>query len=93
MNKYELTLVFPEEQDGKNKKSVMKMVEDFVAKNKGKVITQESWGIKELAFPIKKHERADYEHYAFELDPKHQQTLENNVRLEENILRFLFIRV
>lgn len=93
MSIYELTLVFPEEKDGKSKKAVMKMIEDYISKHKGKVVKHESWGIKKLAFPIKKQESGDYEHYVFELEPNNQQELEKSVRLEESLLRFLFISV
>lgn len=93
MNTYELTLLFIEDKEQKDKKRILKLVEDFVAKNNGKVVKQEDWGVKELAYPIKKNNSAEYLHYVLELEPKHQPELDRSLRLDEYLLRYLFVRV
>lgn len=93
VNKYELTLLFPEGEAGSDKKKVMKIVEDFVASKKGKVEKHESWGVKTLAYQIQRNSTGEYEHYVIELKPKHQPELSAQLKLEEGLLRYLFVRV
>ena len=92
MNTYELTIVMPEGED-KEKARVLKVVEDFVKKNKGEVMKQDSWGVKTLAYPISKMKTADYEHFVLNLEPQTQPKLDSILRLDEKILRYLFVRV
>lgn len=93
MNTYELTILLPEDKEGKDKARVLKVVADFVKKQKGEINKQESWGAKHLAYPIRKLEVADYEHFVLTLDPADQVTLEKTLKLDEVILRYMFIRV
>lgn len=90
--RYELTIVFPEKAE-ELKKKVLEMVEKFAAETKGKVVKQESWGVKELAYPIQRRQRGLYEHFVVELEPQKQPELAEKLRLQEGILRYLFVRV
>lgn len=91
MNTYELTLLFAEKSEAKDK--VMKMVTDFVKKAKGEVVKQDSWGVKTLAYPINKQNTAEYEYFLLSLDPAKQPELDKSLSLTEGIMRYLFIRV
>jgi small subunit ribosomal protein S6 len=93
MNTYELTILFPEGNDGKDKARVLKVVTDFVKKAKGEINKQESWGAKHLAYPINKLEVAEYEHLILSLPSTEQPALDKALRLDESILRYMFIRV
>jgi small subunit ribosomal protein S6 len=93
MNTYELTILLPEAAEGKDKARVLKVVADFVKKAKGEVNKQESWGVKHLAYLIRKQPSADYEHFVLSLDGAQQLELEKILRLDESILRYMFIRV
>ena len=88
MNTYELTIVIPEA----DKERVVKVVADFVKKAKGEVNKQESWGAKHLAYPIKKLAVADYEHFVLTLEPAKQVELDKVLRMDESILRYMFVR-
>ena len=93
MSTYELTVVFAAEADKKEQERVMKVITDFVKKAKGEVNKQESWGEKHLAYPIKKHATANYEHFVLSLDGEQQVALDKVLHLDESILRYLFVRV
>jgi len=92
MNTYELTILFPEGQE-KDKERIMKMIEEFVKKQKGELMKKESWGVKTLAYELKKQTKADYEHFVLALNASDQPALERLLRLEEVIMRHLFVRV
>lgn len=92
MNTYELTIVIPSGDD-KNKDRVIKLIADFAKKHKGEINKQDSWGEKHLAYPIKKQATAIYEHWVITLDPADQTELDRTLRIDENILRYMFVRV
>jgi len=90
MNTYELTMIAADKAaiDG-----VTKLVTEFVKKAKGEVNKEENWGEKTLAYQIKKHNTAHYEHMVLTLAPSEQPKLDSVLRLEESLLRYLFVRV
>lgn len=93
MNTYELTIVIREDKEGKEVARITKMITDFAKKTKGEVNKQESWGAKHLAYPIKKLAIGQYEHFVITLDSKEQPVLDKTLRMDENILRYMFVRV
>lgn len=92
MNTYELTVVIPD-GDEKNKERLVKVVADFAKKAKGEVNKQESWGAKHLAYPIKKLAVGKYEHFVLSLDSAQQVVLDKTLRMDESILRYMFVKV
>lgn len=90
MNTYELTVMLPE---GGEKEKIVKQIVTFVKKVKGEIIKQESWGVKTLAYEIKKQKTADYEFFVLNLNSKDQPELDKSLSLTEGILRYLFVRV
>lgn len=90
MNTYELTIVIPE---GDEATKIVKKVSEFAKKVKGEVNKQESWGAKHLAYPIKKLAVAQYEHFVLTLPAESQVKLDKTLRLDESILRYMFVRV
>lgn len=93
MNTYELTLLFAEDKEAKNKKAVTKLVTDYIAKKKGKIVKTDEWGVKPLAYPIRENKSGEYVHLVIELEPKNQPGLDKMLRLDEQMLRYLFVRV
>ena len=94
MNTYELTILFPESKEGADTKAaIVKMVEEVVKKNKGEINKMEEWGSKHLAYEIKKNTTAEYVHFVVALPPAAQKSLDNTLRLDETILRYMFVRV
>lgn len=93
MNTYELTIVIPEDKGGKEAGRIIKVVTDFAKKTKGEVNKQESWGVKTLAYPIRKLASAQYEYFVVALEPAKQRELDNALRMDESILRYMFVRV
>lgn len=93
MNTYELTILIPEDKEGKEVARIIKVVTDFAKKTKGEVNKQESWGAKHLAYPIRKLDVAQYEHFVLSLESSEQPNLDKTLRMDESILRYMFVRV
>ena len=88
MAKYELTFLFD-----KNKKDMPSILEKYIKDTGAKKITQDDWGVKPLAYQIKKRDQAQYLHFTAEIDPGKISSLEQAIRLDENLLRHLIVRV
>lgn len=92
MNTYELTLLFAEGND-KEQERVLKLIADFVKKHKGEINKTESWGSKHAAYPINKQNIFIYEHMVLGLEGTDQVELNRILKLDESIVRYMFVRV
>jgi len=75
---------------------VKTLTDDFskiLKKGGGKLAREEYWGLRTLAYPIKKSKKAHY--VMFCIDGPHPAIaeMERNERLDDNVLRFMTIKV
>jgi small subunit ribosomal protein S6 len=91
MNKYELTLVLDGKAGTAKKKKVTENLEKILAIFKGAVKESKEWGVKELAYKIGKSETGLYLFFELELDPKGVKALNDKLRTDPDLIRFLLI--
>jgi small subunit ribosomal protein S6 len=65
----------------------------LVAENGGKIEKREYWGLRNLAYRIKKNRKGHYVLFNLEAPPAAVNELERNMRINEDVLRYLTIRV
>lgn len=92
MNNYYLTLVLKPDLEEKARKELLDDVEKKLQAAKGKLKT-DLWGSKDLAYPIKKQNKGYYAHFTFETDPAVAKGLDGALKLEDDILRYLLVRI
>ena len=92
MNSYYLTLVLKPDLEEKARLAFLEDMKKKIAGEGGKVGKEDLWGAKELAYPIKKNTKGYFVHFEFETDAKVAKGLDKILKLEEDILRYLFIR-
>lgn len=90
MNTYELTLITENKAE---MKEITKLVSEFVKTAKGEIKSEDEWGEKVLAYPIQKNKTGLYMYYVIDLPPAEQPKLAGVLRIQENLLRHLFVRV
>ena len=66
---------------------------DLVSELKGNVLYQESWGMRNLAYPIKNNKKAFYEFMNIEIPQKNIDLMNSKLNLNENVIRYLSIKV
>lgn len=93
MNSYLLTLVLKPEMEEKERKALLDSMVKKLTGEDGKILKEDLWGIRDLAYPIKRQTKGFYAHLEIEADPKNAKGLDKSLQLEENILRYLLIRV
>lgn len=91
--KYELTVVLPGKTTPAKKKSIGKSLDDLIKINKGKVLNTSDWGEKELAYEIAKNQTGVFLHYELELNTDVAKNLSDKLRMENEIIRSLLVRV
>lgn len=92
MRDYELVLVIdPDLAEGNQKKEIAK-VKKIIEDLKGKVEKTDEWGKRELAYPIKKKNLGYYFLLAVKLPPAVPAQIENKLKLEEKIIRYLLVK-
>lgn len=89
MNKYALTLILKIDLEEKARKELL----DSVTKKFGKLEKEEIWGAKDLAYSIQHQKKGFYVHYFFESEPSSISSIDKDLKLNENIIRYLLVRV
>lgn len=92
MNKYELTIVLDGKAGAATKKKVVETLEKILGISKGVIKESKEWGVKELAYKIGKSEIGFYFYFEIELDPKAAKSLNEKLRTDPDIIRYLLIR-
>ena len=67
--------------------------EKTICELEGKVIYKESWGLKNLSYPIKNNKKAFYEYMNIEIPNNKVNEMNNKLNLDENIIRHLSVKV
>lgn len=92
MNSYYLTLVLKAGLEEKERKILLDSISKKIVGEDGKVEKEDLWGVRSLAYPIKRQTSGYYAHYEIQADPKNAKGLDKSLDLEEDVLRYLLIR-
>lgn len=79
--------------DEKERKTLLDSLVKKLTADDGKVKKEDLWGVKDLAYPIKRQTKGFYAHFEVETDPKNAKAIDKTLKLEEDILRYLLVRV
>ena len=91
MRKYEATFIFRTEEDKiAQAKEFLKSI--FESKS-AVIIKEEDQGERILAYEIKKQARGHYFYYELEFDPLKIDETEKEIRMNQNVLKFLFVKI
>lgn len=91
MQQYELAVVYDPGLEVDLSKAEDR-VKKIVADNGGKIISDDNWGKRKLAYPIKKNEHGVYVFYIVELEPKSLQKVESSLNIVSEVIRYLIVR-
>ena len=68
-------------------------VRTYVTARGGEVRSLEPWGRRRLAYPIQHYHEGHYHIAHFSLGPDHALELDRNLKLNEQVIRHMIIRV
>jgi small subunit ribosomal protein S6 len=93
MRQYELGLVLHPEVEQADVTEAVDKVGQVIEAGGGEVTSVDVWGRRVLAYPIRKQKEGTYVFLQAQLDPQAILELERNLKLDEEILRYLLIRL
>ncbi|RDU24448.1 30S ribosomal protein S6 [Anaerosacchariphilus polymeriproducens] len=92
MNKYELALVVNAKIEDEARVATVEKVKEYISRFGGTVTNVDEWGKKRLAYEIQKMKEGFYYFIQFDSNPGCPSEVEKNIRIMENVIRYLCIR-
>ena len=92
MNKYELALVVSAKIEDDARTATVEKAKEYITRAGGTVTEVEEWGKKKLAYDVQKMSEAFYYFIQFDAASGAPAKLEQDVRIMDNVLRFLCVR-
>ncbi len=92
MNKYELLVVLNGNLEDDARSAAMERVNSYITRFGGNVTSVDEWGKKKHAYEIQKMTEAYYYIVNFEAPLGAPAQIENNVRIMEQVIRFLIVK-
>ena len=93
MSLYEYTYIARQDIQPQQVDAITEQFTKIIDDNGGKVAKSESWGLRTLAYRIKKYKKGHYVHLNVDAPHAAIAELERNARLHEDVIRYITIRV
>lgn len=93
MSFYELVYVLRPDVPTAHVDATTNKVTDLVKKAKGKVVKTEQWGLRTMAYPIRKHKKGYYTLMGLSMPGTGVSELEHQLKLADDVIRFMTVKV
>ena len=90
---YESVFIARQDISGTQTEALTEAFSGIIAEQGGQVLKKEYWGLKSLSFRIKKNRKGHYVLLNIDAPPAAVVEMERNMRLNEDVLRYLTVRV
>jgi len=92
-NHYESVIIFNATLEDQQIDSILTSIEEQMSANGVEITDVEKWGRRRLAYPIQKGKSGYYIIYRFTSPREYITKFERTLRLDENVIRFLTIKL
>lgn len=86
MNQYEFIFLMENEKDQKD-------LRELIFSLSGKIIEEKAYGLKRLAYEIKKHKQANLFEWTIQLDLDKISEFKKKLGFKEKVIRYLMLKV
>ena len=93
MNRYETVFIMTPVLSTDQVAETVEKYKAYLKENNVKIVNEESWGLRKLAYPIQKKSTGFYQLLEFEADASVILPFETEFRRDERIIRFLSTRM
>jgi small subunit ribosomal protein S6 len=90
---YECVFIARQDISGTQVEALIEAVAGVIAEQGGQVTKREYWGLKNLAYRIRKNRKGHYALLNIDAPPAAVQEMERTMKINEDVLRFLTVRV
>jgi small subunit ribosomal protein S6 len=92
LNNYETVFILTPVLSDEQIKEAVKKYHDLITNAGGKIVNEENWGLKKLAYNIKKKSTGFYHLVEFESEGSFIKEFEVAYKRDERVLRFLTVK-
>ena len=93
MRKFETLLLLSPELSSEVRASLLQGLKDVIEREGGKVLAEDPWGMRDLAYPVKKQMRGYFVRIEYAGPGALVAELERNIRIAEGIFKFVTVKL
>ena len=93
MRKFETQLLLSPELSTEARTTLLDGLKGIVEREGGKVLVEDAWGMRDLAYPVKKQMRGFYFRLEYAGPGALVAELERNIRIAEGIFKFVTVKL
>ena len=93
MNKYEVAIVISSLLGEEERAAVLDQAKGYIERHGGNITEVADWGKRKLAYEIQKQAEGYFYFVKVDAEPNMSVELEKELRIMENLLRYLIVRV
>ncbi len=90
---YETVFITRQDLSQGQNDDLAKQMQQIVQDNGGKIANTEYWGLRQLAYKINKNKKGHYTLFHIDGPAVAKDELERNLRMSEDVLRFMTVRI
>jgi len=93
LRRYETTFVVHPDLSEEDHQKIVQKALGAITQSGGEILQLQDWGVKKLAYKIKKQTRGHYIFVDYAAKPEAVREVERLLRIDDNVLRFLTVLV
>ena len=93
MRHYETMILLSPELSEEERKGILDNLTGILDREKGQVIDEDHWGMRDLAYPVQKYMRGYYVRLEYAAPGAAVQELERNIKITEGIMKFMSVKL
>jgi small subunit ribosomal protein S6 len=87
LKNYEIMVIIDPKVE--NVKNVFERIKTYITSTEGEILKDEDMGVRRLEYLVKKREKGHYYLVEMKMDPKKLSEIENDIKVDEDVLRYL----
>ena len=93
MRKFETLLLLSPELTGEARTAVLDGFKGIIEREGGKVLVEDQWGMRDLAYPVQKQMRGFYFRFEYAGPAALVAEFERNIRITDGVFKFLTVKL
>lgn len=93
MRQFETLILMSPELSAENRETVISGLAGVIGREGGKVVEIDQWGMRDLAYPVRKQMRGFYVRLVYDAPGQLVAELERNIRITDGIFKFITVKL
>lgn len=93
MRQFETLLLLSPELSSDNREALIASITGIIEREGGQINEIDQWGMRDLAYPVRKQMRGFYVRLVYSAPPPLVAELERNLRINDNVYKFITVRL